>query len=80
MQLELIPHKGERCLHCKTRRATEGWGPAFCIDCHAWLQTVSLDELSASMGYRRCAVRSNELTQAGTCCGQPTTSITTGEK
>ena len=79
MQLELIPSKEQRCIRCKTLRATERWGPAYCIDCDAWLRTVSLDELSDSLGYRRCSVRSHELTQADTCCGQPTISIT-GEK
>ena len=73
MQIDLIP--AHACLHCKALKPTEGWGPAWCEGCAALVQSLTLDQLSALCGYRRCTVRDGEIVQADSCCGQPTEAI-----
>jgi len=80
MQIDLIP--AHACLHCKALKPTEGWGPAdggytsiWCEGCAALVQSLTLDQLSALRGYRRCTVRDGEIVQADSCCGQPTEAI-----
>ena len=74
-QLVLIWPRIGACISCRAGKAVTGWGPAWCQACADELEELTLDQISARRGYRRCVVREGEITQSAECCGLPTEPI-----